>query len=175
MAMYALISGERICELRADIFDVAPAFQWVEAPEGATMQHRYVDGAFVAPIEPPATGANVNAERDRRIIAGTIFDVTGYGASVWLTGRLQDRIVYQQRMAEAQRMIADGDTTSTLVLRDGDDVNRHLTAPQMMELIGKAVAWVEAVMQVSWDMKDGNGNFPDGIPADFATNESYWP
>jgi hypothetical protein len=120
------------------------------------------------------TSADVNAERERRIEAGKSFTVTGYGHSIKLTGRLKDQIVYQARITAALQLIAAGDTTTTLVLRDGNDVNRHLTGPQMAELTSKGIAWMEDIMQVSWDMKDAAGDFPDGIPADY-TNDSHWP
>lgn len=133
---------------------------------------RVLDTTVITDVTP--TDAMVNAERDRRIEAGKSFTVTGYGSAIPLTGRQRDQIVYMQRLSLAQQMIAGADTTTTMVLRDGGDVNRHLTAPQMAELIGQAIAWVEAVMQVSWDMKDAAGDFPAGIPADFA-DDLYWP
>lgn len=150
--------------------DALRAFQ---AAHGWTPDGIVTDREIAALGKPPAS--RVNIERDRRIAAGTTFEVTGYGAPIHLTGRARDQIVYMQRLEAARSMIAAGDTETTMVLRDGGDVNRHLTAPQMAELITLAVAWVEAVMQVSWDMKDANGDFhPDGIPEDFA-DDAYWP
>lgn len=127
---------------------------------------RVLDTTVITDLAP--TDEMVNAARDLRIEAGTSFTVTGYGSPIHLTGRQRDQIVYMQRLSLAQQMIANADTTTTMVLRDGGDVNRHLTAPQMVELIGQAIGWVETVMQVSWDMKDGAGDYPGGIPADFA-------
>lgn len=52
--MHALIHGERIAQISANTFPVAPPLHWVDAPEGVTTRHTYVDGAFVAPPGPPA-------------------------------------------------------------------------------------------------------------------------
>ncbi|RLQ88921.1 hypothetical protein D8780_12470 [Notoacmeibacter ruber] len=96
----------------------------------------------------------------------------GYGAPIHLTGRTRDLVIYQSRLSSAEKMLAAGDTASTLVIRDGGNINRHLTAGQTVELITKAMNWVEAVMKMSWDMKDGHGDFPYGIPPDYAER---WP
>lgn len=136
-----------------------------------------IDGVvrYVDTLEdiPRPTGDEINAERDRRIEAGATFEVTGYGP-VPLQGRLKDQINLQARVIAAQGAKAQGVTDPILLLRDADDVNHMLTPDQMIELVGKGVAWIEATMQVSWDMKDGTSPFEDGPPHDYA-HDSYWP
>lgn len=47
--MYALIEGERIAQISADVFEVAAPLYWVDAPDGVTDRWTYVDGEFVPP------------------------------------------------------------------------------------------------------------------------------
>lgn len=122
---------------------------------------------------PRPTGDEINAERDRRIEAGATFVVTGYGP-VPLQGRLKDQINLQARLIAAQGAKALGVTDPILVLRDAADANHMLTPDQMIELVTMGVAWIEATMQVSWDMKDGAAPFEAGPPYDY-TDDGYWP
>lgn len=121
-----------------------------------------------------ARSQKVNAERDRRIVAGATFTVTAYG-TIPLTGREEDKVILTALLVRAQALIAQGVTNPVMVIRDRDNETHTLTPAQMAELIGLAFTWVEDTMQVSWAMKDATGDFPAGIPADYATNESYWP
>ncbi|WP_207900511.1 hypothetical protein [Shinella sp. JR1-6] len=145
----------------------APAY------EPATEHLGWDGAAWTVTALPPPTGDDVNAERDRRIEAGATFVVAGYGP-VPLQGRLKDQINLQSRLIAAQGAKAAGITDPILLLRDAADVNHMLTADQMIELVTKGVAWIEAVMQVSWNMKDGVAPFEAGIPPDYAEN-TYWP
>lgn len=122
---------------------------------------------------PRPTGDEINAERDRRIEVGATFVVTGYGP-VLLQGRLKDQINLQARLIAAQGAKALGVTDPLLVLRDAADANHMLTPDQMIELVTMGVAWIEATMQVSWDMKDGAAPFEAGPPYDY-TDDIYWP
>lgn len=136
-------------------------------------------GRFELEPEPPApppsapTGDDVNVERDRRIAAGHLFTVEGYG-DVPLQGRLQDQINLQARLIAAQGYKAAGVTDPVLILRDAENVNRTLTPDQMIDLVGQGVAWIEATMMVSWAMKDRTAPFEAGIPPDYA-DDTYWP
>ncbi|WP_439604454.1 DUF4376 domain-containing protein [Shinella sp.] len=120
------------------------------------------------------TGEEINSERDRRIAFGRTFTVTGYG-DVPLQGRIQDQVNLQSRLIAAQSAKALGVTDPVLVIRDAANVNHMLTPDQVIELVSAGTAWIEATMQVSWDMKDGVAPFEDGAPYDYATNEAYWP
>jgi len=139
-------------------------------------EHTWVNGAWVGPPpvpEPTPDGLMVNAERDRRINAGSTFTVAGYG-SVFLTGRERDQIVLTSRLVAAQGMKAAGVTAPSLIIRGGDNINHLLTPDQMIELVQLGASWIEDTMKVSWDMKDATGAFPAGIPEDYA-NDIYWP
>lgn len=156
---------------------IAPAG---EVPAGKHVVSRTVervDGivAYVNALAdiPRPTGEEINAERDRRIEEGATFTVTGYGP-VPLQGRLKDQINLQARLIAAQVAQAQGVTDPILLLRDAADVNHMLTPDQMIELVGKGIAWIEATMQVSWDMKDGAAPFEDGPPYDYV-DDGYWP
>lgn len=122
---------------------------------------------------PLITGADINAERDKRVAAGTVFAVTGYG-EVHLTGRLQDQTVLAMQLIKAQAAKVAGVTAPIILLRDADNVNHVLTPDQAIELIDAGTAWVEAVMKVSWDMKDGIAPFEAGPPEGF-TDDIWWP
>lgn len=156
---------------------IAPA---EEVPAGKHVVSRTVErvGGIVTYVNaladiPRPTGEEINAERDRRIGEGATFTVTGYGP-VPLQGRLKDQINLQARLIAAQVAQAQGVTDPILLLRDAADINHMLTPDQMIELVGKGIAWIEATMQVSWDMKDGVAPFEDGPPYDYV-DDGYWP
>lgn len=138
-------------------------------------RRRWVDGAVVAyePLPPPVTSEDVNRERDRRIVAGWRFDVPGYG-DISITGREADKVALTGLLLKAQGMLAAGIDDPVMLLRDAENVNRSLRPSQLVNLIMQGMAWIQDVMQVSWDMKDATGNFPDGIPADY-TDDRHWP
>lgn len=111
----------------------------------------------------------VNAERDRRIARGTTIEVSGYG-SIPLQGREKDQTNLLGLMNAAKIRIESGDVTTLRKFRDAENVDHMLTPPQFIELWVKGSAWISDVYEASWDLKD-----MDPIPADYATNESYWP
>lgn len=119
------------------------------------------------------SGSAVNAERDRRILAGSVFAVPGVGP-VPLLGRPQDQSVYLALLFRAQAYRAALVTAPALTIRDAANTNHVLTADQMIVLVTSAMNWFEAVMKVSWAMKDRTAPFLEGIPADFA-DDRYWP
>ena len=118
--------------------------------------------------------ARVNPERERRLNAGSTFAVPGLSEPIPLTGRPMDQSVYLALLMRAQGAKAAGITDPVLTVRDGADVIQMLTPDQMIALITQAMNWFEAVMRVSWNMKDGVAPFEDGVPADFA-DDQYWP
>ncbi|MBZ9675139.1 hypothetical protein [Mesorhizobium sp. ES1-1] len=119
------------------------------------------------------SGEAVNAERERRILAGSAFTVPGVGP-VPLLGRQQDQSVYLALLIRAQAYRAAQVTAPVLTIRDAANANHVLTADQMIVLVTSAMNWFEAVMKVSWAMKDGVSPFEAGIPTDF-TDDGYWP
>lgn len=116
----------------------------------------------------------VNAERDRRLLAGASFAVPGIADPIPLTGRSEDRTVYLALLLQAQGAKAQGITDPVHLLRDGSNTIRDLTPDQMIALITQAMQWFEAIMKVGWNMKDGTAPFEAGIPADY-TDDSHWP
>ncbi len=129
--------------------------------------------AEIAAFKANPTGAMVNTERDRRIVQGSMFDVDGYG-TIAITGREEDKVALTGLLLKAQGAVAAGVTDPIMTLRDRDNVNHSLTPGQMIDLVMQGMAWIQATMQVSWDMKDATGDFPEGIPADF-TDDAHWP
>ncbi|MHA7968974.1 DUF4376 domain-containing protein [Rhizobium sp. CAU 1783] len=149
-------------------------------PDDPSNRHRRMiasweaDGNIIPPyVLPAAVSTDVNAERDRRIQAGTTITVTGYGP-IPLTGRERDQINLITLASRAQAMKAAGLTAAGIVIRDRDNINHTLTPDQMIELVSAGTGWIEATMKVSWDMKDSAGAFPDGIPPNY-TDDLYWP
>lgn len=162
-------SGEQI----GPAFILAWAVPDMAQPTGAALDfliaaHQWAIDAARAP-----KSADVNRERDRRIEAGRSFAVTGYG-DIPLTGRHEDRTALMGLLIRAQALKADGVTDPVLIVRDANNQNHALTPDQMIELISAGIAWIEDVMQRSWDMKDQQPPFVDGIPADY-TNDEHWP
>lgn len=117
--------------------------------------------------------ASVNAERDRRITVGRVFTVTGYG-DVPLTGRDEDQVALMGLLIKARALKEAGVTNAVLTMRDGDNDNHLLTPDQMIELVSAGMAWIEAVMAVSWTMKDATAPFEGGIPENFE-DDQWWP
>ncbi len=124
-------------------------------------------------VAPPKEGSDVNTERDRRILAGTVIPVTGYG-NIPVTGTKDDKDVFLARRMIAAEAMANGVTAAILVFRDRENVVHYLTPSQMVELADKGFAWIEAMMIRSWEMKDGAAPYQAGIPDDLE-NDSHWP
>ena len=110
----------------------------------------------------------VTVERDRRLAAGAVVAVTGYG-DIPVQGRIHDQI----------NLIALGDTARDLIeasisgaiipFRDGDNVMHILTPQQVAELTRKGKAAASAIYAAAWAIKD-----IAEIPADFA-DDANWP
>jgi hypothetical protein len=123
-----------------------------------------------APLSAPApTTDDVNAERARRIEAGTNIVIPPYAVAIALQGREKDQISLLGLKAAAQDRIAAGDTTTTTKFRDRENTDHLLTPPQIVALWQMGAAWIGAMHEASWSLKDINP-----IPADFASDE-WWP
>lgn len=110
----------------------------------------------------------LNAERERRIVEGTVFSVTNYAYPVTVPGHNKEQGVISNLAQRARDRLAVGDT-SLIYYRDKEDILHGLTPEQTLELWGLGIAWVEYIHFVSWTMKDQ----PGGIPADFEADH-YW-
>ncbi|OHV85983.1 hypothetical protein LCM4579_00105 [Ensifer sp. LCM 4579] len=113
-------------------------------------------------MPPPPTGEDVNAERQRRIIDGAVFN------GIHVTGRDEDIMNLTNLALAAQVRIAGGDTTTLTTYRDGGNVDHDLTPAEVLGLWQQASARVSAIYAASWALKA-----MEPIPADYA-NDSYW-
>ena len=125
------------------------------------------------------TEADVNAERERRLVVGASFTVPGVTDPIPLQGRPFDQTVYLALLTRASGyktilMQNPEAILPALTLRAADDVIYELTPDQMISLISQAMTWFENVMATSWAMKDGTAPFEAGIPSDF-TSDTHWP
>jgi len=106
--------------------------------------------------------AAVNAERHRRILAGTVID------GVHVTGRDEDALNLTNLALVAQLRIAGGDMTTPTVYRDGGNVDHELTPPQVLSLWQQSAAYVSALYAASWAIKA-----MDPMPEDVAADELW--
>lgn len=148
---------------------------WLDGVEHVilTINETVPDGASnVAPPEVPGvlTSTDVNTERDRRVLLGSAFTLTGYNREVHLAGDAQSRENLSERKDIAKELMEAGDVTSEMVWRDELDFVHLLTPPQMRELWFKGVMYVDAIYQASWPLKDN----PAGVPDDYK-EDHHWP
>ena len=106
-----------------------------------------------------STEAAVNAERQRRILAGTVID------GVHVTGRDEDALNLTNLALVAQLRIAGGDMTTPTVFRDGNNVDHELTPPQVLSLWQQSAAYVSALYAASWAIK-AMDPMPEDVTAD---------
>jgi hypothetical protein len=111
----------------------------------------------------------VNAERAKRIRAGTSVSVTGLSVPVALRGRDEDQRTLQGLCTAAQIRIGQGDITTLTKYRDMGNVDHMMTPPQIVEMWSLGSAWVSSVYQASWGIKDLSPR-----PADH-TDDALWP
>ena len=135
----------------------------------ASMGGTYAEVSETPPPAQSPTTDDVNAERSRRIEAGTDISLPGYAVPVALQGREKDQISLLGLKDAALLRINAGDTTTTTKFRDRENTDHQLTPPQMVTLWQLGAAWLQAMHEASWSLKDANP-----IPADFAGDE-WWP
>lgn len=137
----------------------------VEVPRPPSAFHTW-DGSSWVP--PAATPGQVNTERTRRLEAGTVIDISGYGP-VAVQGRDQDQITILALETSARDLMAAGVVDPVVPFRDRDNVQHMLTPSQTVDLMRKAKSFAQLIYQSSWDLKDG-----DPIPQDY-TDDKHWP
>ena len=150
MPQYKIVNGEAV-EMTAD--EIAA----LEARAAADEARR------IAEIP-----AKVNAERERRLIAGVTVNVSGYG-DIPLQGRDQDQINLLALKDTARDLAAAGVTTAVIPFRDADNVTHMLTPAQMIELANDGKTAASAIYQASWAIKARN----DLATIDI-TDDQYW-
>ena len=111
------------------------------------------------------------AEREARILAGADITVPGYSSTIaaQMRPRTDDASNLLGQVMHAQILVASGDTTTTLVWRDGANVGHNLTGAQMIAFGLLVAAWKESIYASSWVIAA-----LDPIPADYAA-DSRWP
>ena len=125
-------------------------------------------GTIADYVPPPASDADVNAERARRILEGRAFDIPGYGL-VAVEGRDEDVRNLGALGTAALAQIGAGNGTGLMQFRDADNVIHDLTWAQMFALWAASTEYVSALYAASWALKDG-----ETVPSDFA-DDAYWP
>ena len=131
-----------------------------------------VEGGYEPPgagVAAAISGIQVNAERTRRVLAGTTISLDG-GLDIPLRGDVTTTSNLQGLAFAAQLNIAAGDGATVTSFRDAENIIHELTQPQILELWAGAAAYVSEVFAASWVLKDDY----DPIPADFAS-DIYWP
>lgn len=163
--------GERYdcdyCSRPSDTFGLAPAVR-------AALDQWLADGGPVAPYAPPAAGAaDVDAERDRRIADTFVFG----GAAFQCDAASQQNIIAKGALAKFA-VLAGAQAGDLRWNNAGMDFGWIATdnsvvpmdAPTMAAFADAADLWVTAHIMAARMLKDA-----DPIPADYATNGSYWP
>ncbi|MBZ9919096.1 DUF4376 domain-containing protein [Mesorhizobium sp. BR1-1-12] len=110
-----------------------------------------------------ATRAAVNAERDRRIIAGKTVD------GIAVTGRDEDARNLTNLALGAQLRLGQGDVATLTTFRDGTNTDHDLTPPQVLSLWQQSATYVSALYAASWAIKA-----MDPLPVDVTADE-LWP
>jgi hypothetical protein len=124
-------------------------------------------GTAVLIDTPPPMAQNVleglvNDERASRIVRGKVFD------GVYVTGSDTDRQNFDGLVRAAEMRLAGG-STAPFDFRDGYNAMHSIPPEQMISLWQQSAAYVEALYNASWALKD---NAP--IPQDY-WNDAYWP
>ncbi|MBZ9984740.1 DUF4376 domain-containing protein [Mesorhizobium sp. BR-1-1-8] len=109
-----------------------------------------------------ATRAAVNAERDRRIIAGKTID------GIAVTGRDEDARNLTNLALAAQLRLGQGDMITLTTFRDGTNTDHDLTPPQVLSLWQQSATYVSSLYAASWAIKA-----MDPLPADVTADELW--
>lgn len=110
----------------------------------------------------------VDAYRDQVLSAGKDFDLPGVG-TIHLQGRPQDMVAILGLSVTAGQLQGAGKAGQLLPFRDRANIIHQLTPGQMLQVWQIGSAFVSAVAQASWAMKDAGDESVD--PADRAN----WP
>jgi hypothetical protein len=144
---------------------------WVKAntspPEGNFI--KWESNSWVVLEEyplPPITSEQINEERARRILSGVTVNIGE--KNVAIQGRDEDKLNLTNLGLAAQSRIMAGDDTE-FQFRDGDNVTHILRPQEMFDTWQASIAFVEAVYQASWMLKE-----MESIPQDY-TDDKYWP
>jgi hypothetical protein len=118
------------------------------------------------PLGPLAS--DINAERERRILAGKTFAITGYG-DIPVDGRPTTQLNLLALKDTARDLKAANVTGAVIPFRDTENNQHMLSADQVIELVNVGKAYVQGLYSASWAIK-----LMDPVPDDFA-DDSHWP
>jgi hypothetical protein len=152
--------GDDISDLPADVRQEIEAHWTPEIVAAFQAARLAVDEEFEQ-FAPPLNEL-VNAERQRRMVAGKVID------GVAVTGRDEDARNLTNLALGAQLRIAGGDLSTPTTFRDGNNVDHALTPPQVLSLWQQSAAYVSELYASSWAIKA-----MDPPPADI-TDDQYW-
>ena len=123
---------------------------------------------LTAGVERHILEQKVNQERDRRIEAGTVVSIEGYG-NVPLQGRAVDQLNLMALASTAKDMADAGIAAAVIPFRDAENVMHNLTPAQFLDLSRQGKEAAAAIYSASWALKDALE-----IAADFA-DDAHWP
>lgn len=132
-----------------------------DVPKGDVLY--WTDAGIVGAVLPDS----VNAERARRVLSGSTFTLDS-GKAVALTGDETTKTNLQALAFAASLRIAQDAGSSITLFRDANDFVHELTQAEVLELWTKSAAFVSAMFQAAWFLKDG-----PSIPQDYTDNK-YW-
>jgi hypothetical protein len=110
---------------------------------------------------------DINLDRDLRIVSGCTVAIANVG-NLMITGHADD-MRNLSNLGQLANMYIASNTNVTIPFRDDTNTIYSLTPEQMSYLWLKAVAYVSALYQASWNLKDS-----DPVPQDYQ-NPAYWP
>lgn len=139
---------------------------WLTLDDLTPDQRAYYD-AEVAALDQSKAAREVDAERDRRVLLGSTFTVSGYANPIRLAGDPQTRENLINQKDVAKDLIESGSSTP-MPWRDENNTIHMLTPEQVVELWRQATMFVSVLYQRAWALKD---NPP--IPEDFR-EDIYW-
>lgn len=141
-------------------------------PAQPSEHHAWENGEWVdrtpTPEPLPITGADVDAEHDRRAIRGKVFDLAGYG-SLPLEGSLRTQTVLLALKDTARDLQEAGVTAPVLFLTDRDNGDHYLTSAQVIELVNAGKVFMQNLHEAKRALKAA-----DPIPVNY-DDDSYWP
>lgn len=143
---------------------IQPAAPVPEGKRVVSTRTELIDGEprYVNVTEDIDRSSEINNERARRIVAGTVI------GDVYVTGRDEDTRNLMGLALAAQMRLATGDDETITVFRDGDNVDHELTPSQVIGLWQQSAAYVSHLYAKSWEIKD-----MDPLPDDITEN-SLW-
>ena len=169
--MQALIDPRtsRVLEIVQIGFPVAPPLTWVEAVEGVTTRHTYIDGQFVDPPSPPAPSVDdVAAERERRLAQGFDYDFGDERGVHRIATTDADMAGWDEVTKWAQAAINLGDASATInVLTETGPCT--VTALEWQSILLAATAARQPLWAASFYLQS-----LDPIPGDYA-DDVHWP